>query len=62
MGKDIVSEIEDLVSEMRVEYTKFMDGNASAGARVRKAAQAIKAKCQDLRVTVQNIKKERSAE
>ena len=36
--------------------TKFIEGNNSAGTRVRKAMQAIKGLAQELRVEVQNQK------
>ena len=36
--------------------TKFVEGNNSAGTRVRKAMQAIKSLAQELRVEVQNQK------
>jgi len=39
-----------------VRYDKFVEGNNSAGTRVRKAMQAIKGLAQELRVEVQNQK------
>jgi uncharacterized protein YeeX (DUF496 family) len=60
MNENPIDEIENIVAEMRKDYEKFMDGNNAAGARVRKMCQAIKTKCQDIRIDVQNIKKERT--
>lgn len=61
MGTNPCDELQKLLDTMRVDYEKFMDGNNAAGARVRKGCQVIKAKCQDIRVDVQNIKKGRTA-
>ena len=36
--------------------TKFIDGNNSAGTRVRKAMQTVKSLAQDVRLEVQNQK------
>ena len=38
------------------DMTKFIEGNNSAGTRVRKAMQLVKKMAQDIRVEVQNQK------
>ena len=43
---------------MKHEYEKFIKGNKSAGTRARKVLQNIKRTCQDLRVSIQGVKKE----
>jgi len=55
--KDMCTEIENLVATLREDYNKFVCGNDAAGARARKTCQAIKTKCQDVRVEIQSIKK-----
>lgn len=60
MDKNPIEELQTLLDEMSKDYEKFTTGNAAAGARVRKVCQTIKSKCQDIRINVQNIKKERS--
>ena len=48
--------IVDTLKAASVDAGKFDRGNASAGTRVRKAAQAAKGALQDLRVAVQEAK------
>ena len=50
----LLNEIEIL----KVEYEKFSRGNKSAGTRARKCLQNIKKFAQNLRVEIQNTKKE----
>jgi hypothetical protein len=51
------SEIETIVTGMKVDFEKFYEGNnAAAGTRVRKAMQDIKTLAQDIRLEVQNMK------
>ena len=50
----IYDQLQDLVNDTQSDMTKFVEGNASAGTRVRKAMQAIKGLAQELRVEVQN--------
>jgi hypothetical protein len=49
----LLNEIEIL----KVEYEKFTRGNKSAGTRARKSLQNIKKLAQELRVQIQNEKK-----
>jgi hypothetical protein len=52
----IYDQLQDLVNDTQNDMTKFVEGNNSAGTRVRKAMQAIKGLAQELRVAVQNQK------
>lgn len=52
----IYDQLQDLVNDTQSDMTKFVEGNASAGTRVRKAMQAVKGLAQELRVEVQNEK------
>lgn len=45
-------ELKDLVEECAADMEKFENGNKSAGTRVRKAMQDIKAKAQEIRKVV----------
>jgi len=46
-----------LLEGVRNDYSKFyIDGNASAGSRVRKAMQQVKTNAQEVRVHVQATK------
>ncbi len=49
----LLNEIEIL----KIEYEKFTRGNKSAGTRARKSLQNIKKLSQELRVQIQNDKK-----
>ena len=53
----LFDELQDAVNDCQTDVTKFIDGNNSAGTRVRKAMQAIKALAQGIRVEVQDQKK-----
>lgn len=54
----LVNDLDTEVECFKREYEKFIRGNKSAGTRARKALQDIKKTCQDLRVTIQNAKKD----
>ena len=49
-------ELQNTINDCQSDVTKFVDGNNSAGTRVRKAMQAIKALAQDIRIEVQDQK------
>ena len=49
-------ELQDAVNDCQSDITKFIEGNNSAGTRVRKAMQAVKSLAQDVRVEVQDQK------
>ena len=52
----LFDELQDAVNDCQTDVTKFVDGNNSAGTRVRKAMQAVKALAQEVRVEVQDQK------
>ena len=52
----IYDQLQDLVNDTQSDMTKFVEGNNSAGTRVRKAMQAIKGLAQELRIEVQKSK------
>ena len=49
-------ELQDTINDCQTDVTKFVEGNNSAGTRVRKAMQAIKQLAQDIRLEVQEQK------
>ena len=52
----LFDELQDAVNDCQTDVTKFVDGNNSAGTRVRKAMQAVKSLAQGVRVEVQDQK------
>ena len=52
----LFGELQDTVNDCQTDLTKFVDGNNSAGTRVRKAMQTIKSLAQEVRVEVQEQK------
>ena len=52
----IYDQLQDLVNDTQSDMTKFIEGNNSAGTRVRKAMQNVKTLAQQVRVEVQNQK------
>ena len=51
-----MTRVEDSVNDCQTDVTKFVDGNNSAGTRVRKAMQTVKSLAQEVRVEVQDQK------
>ena len=49
-------ELQDAINDCQADMTKFVEGNNSAGTRIRKAMQAVKAMAQGIRVEVQDQK------
>jgi len=49
-------ELQDAINDCQTDVTKFVEGNNSAGTRVRKAMQAVKSLAQDIRKEVQEQK------
>ena len=49
-------QLQDAINDCQSDVTKFVEGNNSAGTRVRKAMQAIKQLAQDVRIEVQDQK------
>ena len=52
----LFDELQDTVNDCQTDVTKFIDGNNSAGTRVRKAMQTVKSLAQEVRVEVQDQK------
>ena len=48
--------LQDAINDCQADVTKFIEGNNSAGTRVRKAMQAVKSLAQDVRIEVQDQK------
>tara|TARA_R110002020_G_scaffold228542_1_gene439296 strand:- start:359 stop:547 length:189 start_codon:yes stop_codon:yes gene_type:complete len=49
-------ELQNAINDCQYDVTKFVEGNNSAGTRVRKAMQSIKQLAQDIRLEVQEQK------
>ena len=49
-------ELQDAINDCQSDVTKFIEGNNSAGTRVRKAMQVVKQLAQNIRVEVQDQK------
>ena len=49
-------ELQDAINDCQSDVTKFIEGNNSAGTRVRKAMQTVKSLAQGIRVEVQDQK------
>ena len=49
-------ELQNVINDCQTDVTKFVDGNNSAGTRVRKAMQTVKSLAQEVRVEVQDQK------
>jgi len=49
-------ELQNVINDCQSDVTKFIEGNNSAGTRVRKAMQLVKKMAQDIRVEVQDQK------
>ena len=54
----LVNDLEEEVMNFKREYEKFERGNKSAGTRARKVLQDIKKTCQEIRVSIQGVKKD----
>ena len=52
----LFDDLQDTVNDCQTDLTKFVDGNNSAGTRVRKAMQIIKSLAQEVRIEVQEQK------
>ena len=52
----LFDELQDAVNDCQTDVTKFVEGNNSAGTRVRKAMQTVKSLAQEVRVEVQDQK------
>ena len=54
--ESLYDDLQNIINDSQNDVTKFVDGNNSAGTRVRKAMQAVKQLAQDVRVEVQDQK------
>ena len=52
----LFDDLQNVINDCQTDVTKFVDGNNSAGTRVRKAMQTVKSLAQDVRVEVQDQK------
>ena len=52
----IFDELQDAINDCQSDVTKFIEGNNSAGTRVRKAMQTVKSLAQNVRIEVQDQK------
>ena len=52
----IFDPLQDAINDCQSDVNKFVEGNNSAGTRVRKAMQAVKSLAQEVRVEVQDQK------
>ena len=52
----LFDDLQDAINDCQGDVTKFIDGNNSAGTRVRKAMQTVKSLAQEVRVEVQDQK------
>ena len=48
--------LQDEINDCQSDVTKFVEGNNSAGTRVRKAMQIVKALAQEVRIEIQDQK------
>jgi len=53
---NLFDSLQDAVNDCQSDVTKFVEGNNSAGTRVRKAMQAVKSLAQEVRIEVQDQK------
>ena len=52
----LFDDLQDAINDCQTDVTKFVDGNNSAGTRIRKAMQTVKSLAQEVRVEVQDQK------
>ena len=52
----LYDKLQDVINDTQSDVTKFVEGNNSAGTRVRKAMQTIKSLAQEVRIEVQDQK------
>ena len=53
---NLYDELQNIINDSQGDVTKFVEGNNSAGTRVRKAMQTVKSLAQEVRVEVQSQK------
>ena len=52
----LFDDLQDVINDCQTDVTKFVEGNNSAGKRVRKAMQTVKSLAQEGRTEVQHQK------
>ena len=52
----LFDKLQNVINDCQTDVSKFVDGNNSAGTRVRKAMQTVKSLAQEVRVEVQEQK------
>ena len=52
----LYDKLQDVINDCQSDVTKFVEGNNSAGTRVRKAMQVVKQLAQNIRIEVQDQK------
>ena len=52
----LFDKLQNVINDCQTDVSKFVDGNNSAGTRVRKAMQTVKSLAQEVRVEVQDQK------
>ena len=52
----LFDDLQDAINDCQSDVTKFIDGNNSAGTRVRKAMQLVKSLAQEVRLEIQDQK------
>ena len=53
---NLFDSLQDTINDCQSDVTKFVEGNNSAGTRVRKAMQTVKSLAQEVRLEVQDQK------
>ena len=53
---NLFDDLQNVINDCQTDVTKFVDGNNSAGTRIRKAMQAVKSLAQEVRIEVQDQK------
>ena len=53
---NLFDDLQNVINDCQTDVTKFVDGNNSAGTRVRKAMQTVKSLAQEVRIEVQDKK------
>ena len=56
---NLYDKLQNIINDSQSDVTKFINGNNSAGTRVRKAMQTVKSLAQDIRVEVQDQKNQK---
>ena len=52
----LFDDLQNVINDCQTDVSKFIDGNNSAGTRVRKAMQTVKSLAQEVRTEVQHQK------